>query len=168
MGGLDVFSDSIHVNLNNPASYGDLKLTTYSLGVHYKSNLMISGDSKESKAIAALDYFNLAYNNLPSTDNSASLNSDVASSLNNDSSKVINNLSNYPLDCVIAYKADNLSKSYEISVCLESNFFMNKKKWDGGNDDLRYELGSDLRLDTQIIVQENGKITSSENSSIFK
>ena len=56
MGGLDVFSDSIHVNLNNPASYGDLKLTTYSLGVHYKSNLMISGDSKESKAIAALDY----------------------------------------------------------------------------------------------------------------
>ena len=56
MGGLDVFSDSIHVNLNNPASYGDLKLTTYSLGVHYKSNLMMSGDSKESKAVAALDY----------------------------------------------------------------------------------------------------------------
>ena len=45
---------------------------------------------------------------------------------------------------------------------------MNKKKWDGGNDDLRYEVVSDLRLDTQIIVQENGKITSSENSSIFK
>jgi len=56
MGGLDVFSDSIHANLNNPASYGDLKLTTYSLGVHYKSNLMMSQESNEHKAIAALDY----------------------------------------------------------------------------------------------------------------
>ena len=45
---------------------------------------------------------------------------------------------------------------------------MNKKKWDGGNDDHRYEIGNDLRLNTEIIVQENGKITSSENSSIFK
>ncbi len=26
MGGLDVFSDSIHVNLNNPASYGEFKI----------------------------------------------------------------------------------------------------------------------------------------------
>ena len=56
MGGLDVFSDSIHANLNNPASYGDLKLTTYSLGVHYKSNLMMSEDNREYKAVAALDY----------------------------------------------------------------------------------------------------------------
>ena len=56
MGGIDVFSDSIHANLNNPASYGDLKLTTYSLGIHYKSNLMMSQDNKEYKAIAALDY----------------------------------------------------------------------------------------------------------------
>jgi hypothetical protein len=45
---------------------------------------------------------------------------------------------------------------------------MNKKKWDGGNDALRYEIGSDLRLNTEILVLENGKITSSENSSIFK
>ena len=56
MVGIDVFSDSIHANLNNPASYGDLKLTTYSLGIHYKSNLMMSQDNKEYKAIAALDY----------------------------------------------------------------------------------------------------------------
>ena len=76
--------------------------------------------------------------------------------------------SNYPIDCVIVYKSNNTSNSYEISVCLESEFFKNKKKWDGGNDDLRYEIGSDLRLNTEILVQENGKITSSENSSIFK
>ena len=35
MGGLDVFTDSIHANLNNPASYGFLKLTTYSVGINY-------------------------------------------------------------------------------------------------------------------------------------
>jgi len=29
MGGLRLFSDSIHVNLRNPAAYGRLKLTTY-------------------------------------------------------------------------------------------------------------------------------------------
>ena len=34
MGGLDVYIDSIHPNINNPASYGTLKLTTYSVGVN--------------------------------------------------------------------------------------------------------------------------------------
>jgi len=31
-GRFDVFTDSIHANLNNPASYGFLKVTTYSVG----------------------------------------------------------------------------------------------------------------------------------------
>ena len=26
MGGLDIYSDSLHANLNNPASFGDLKV----------------------------------------------------------------------------------------------------------------------------------------------
>ena len=116
-----------------------------------------------------LDYFNLSYNvNSSSADSIANLSDNVFVNSNNDSLIVKTSSSNYPIDCVFVYKADNSSNSYEISVCLESDFFMNKKKWDGGNDDLRYEVGSDLRLDTQIIVQENGKITSSENSSIFK
>ena len=119
--------------------------------------------------IGVLDYFNLSYKDVSSSsDSSTNLYENVTEITNNDSLKVTTTRSNYPNDCLIVYKADNLSNSYEISVCLESDFFMNKKKWDGGNDDLRYEIGSDLRLDTQIIVQENGKITSSENSSIFK
>ena len=110
-----------------------------------------------------------SYNvNSSSADSIANLSDNVFVNSNNDSLIVKTSSSNYPIDCVFVYKADNSSNSYEISVCLESDFFMNKKKWDGGNDDLRYEVGSDLRLDTQIIVQENGKITSSENSSIFK
>jgi hypothetical protein len=32
MGGLRLFSDSIHVSLRNPAAYGRLKLTTYTVG----------------------------------------------------------------------------------------------------------------------------------------
>ena len=123
----------------------------------------------ERLKIGVLDYFNLSYSDdSSSTDSIANLYDKGFVYSNNDSLKVTTTRSNYPIDCVFVYKADNSSNSYEISVCLESGFFMNKKKWDGGNDDLRYEVGSDLRLDTQIIVQENGKITSSENSSIFK
>ncbi len=123
----------------------------------------------ERLKIGVLDYFNLSYSDDSySADNISNLYDNVRAHSNNDTLIVTTTRSNYPIDCVFVYKADNSSNSYEISVCLESDFFMNKKKWDGGNDDVRYEVGSDLRLDTRIIVQENGKITSSENSSIFK
>lgn len=115
-----------------------------------------------------LDYFNLTYNQPSTSDTLDNYNSDISSTQPNDTLSVIDKKSNYPIDCVIVYKSNISTNSYEISVCLESDFFMNKKKWDGGNDDHRYEIGSDLRLNTEIIVQENGKITSSENSSIFK
>ena len=136
------------------------------MGSFNKDTLNITYDRIK---IGILDYFNLSYNDGQSfVDSTANTFENYSLISNNDSLIVTTNKSNYPNDCVIVYRADNSSNSYEISVCLESDFFMNKKKWDGGNDDLRYELGSDLRLDTQIIVQENGKITSSENSSIFK
>ena len=136
------------------------------MGSFNKDTLNITYDRIK---IGILDYFNLSFNDGQSfVDSTANTFENYSIISNNDSLIVTTNKSNYPNDCVIVYRADNSSNSYEISVCLESDFFMNKKKWDGGNDDLRYELGSDLRLDTQIIVQENGKITSSENSSIFK
>ena len=136
------------------------------MGSFNKDTLNITYDRIK---IGILDYFNLSYNDGQSfVDSAANTFANYSINSNNDSLIVTTNKSNYPNDCVIVYRADNSSNSYEISLCLESDFFMNKKKWDGGNDDLRYELGSDLRLDTQNIVQENGKITSSENSSIFK
>ena len=115
-----------------------------------------------------LDYFNLTYSEPTAIDTSNSYLDDLSTIEASDSLNVLTKNSNYPLDCVIVYRSDNSTNSYEISVCLESDFFMNKKKWDGGNDALRYEIGSDLRLNTEILVLENGKITSSENSSIFK
>lgn len=40
MGGISVYSDSIHVNLQNPAAYGGLKLTAYTIaGSHKAVNL---------------------------------------------------------------------------------------------------------------------------------
>jgi len=56
MGGLDVFTDSIHANLNNPASYGFLKLTTYSVGINYTNNNLASASESMRSDLAALDY----------------------------------------------------------------------------------------------------------------
>lgn len=56
MGGLDVFTDSIHANLNNPASFGFLKLTTYSVGVNYTNNGLSSTTDSFKADTASLDY----------------------------------------------------------------------------------------------------------------
>ena len=56
MGGLDVYTDSIHANLNNPASYGFLKVTTYSVGVHYKNTNLASSTESQNRDNASLDY----------------------------------------------------------------------------------------------------------------
>ncbi|MGA0316156.1 MAG: hypothetical protein ACO3LB_00535 [Flavobacteriaceae bacterium] len=56
MGGLDVFTDSIHANLNNPASYGFLKVTTYSLGIHYRNTNLASMTESANADDASLDY----------------------------------------------------------------------------------------------------------------
>ena len=56
MGGISVYADSIHANLNNPASLGELKLTTFSVGVHYRNTQLISDATNEDVASGSLDY----------------------------------------------------------------------------------------------------------------
>ena len=59
MGGLNVFSDSIHLNLNNPAGYGRLKRTTYALGASY-DQMNVQTDARSDDArITSLDYLAL-------------------------------------------------------------------------------------------------------------
>ncbi|MGY5851593.1 hypothetical protein [Salegentibacter sp. F14] len=59
MGGLSVFSDSIHLNLNNPAGYGRLRRTTYAIaGSHERSSLKSDMESDKAK-ITSLDYLSL-------------------------------------------------------------------------------------------------------------
>ena len=60
MGGIDVYSDSIHTNLNNPAANADLKLTTFAVGVNYRNTQLTSGETKENNTSAAVDYIAVA------------------------------------------------------------------------------------------------------------
>lgn len=59
MGGMSVYSDSIHINLNNPASYSKLKLTTFSLGTSFKNYSLKSSDATEKANRASIDYLAL-------------------------------------------------------------------------------------------------------------
>ncbi len=56
MGGLMLFSDSIHVNLRNPASYGKLKITTYTLGGSHQRTKLSTASESENNSTTSLDY----------------------------------------------------------------------------------------------------------------
>ncbi|MDO4728279.1 MAG: hypothetical protein Q4B43_04650 [Bacteroidota bacterium] len=56
MGGIGVFPDSIHLNLANPASYGDLKLTVISAGMKTTINKMSSDTQHQTTNRYAVDY----------------------------------------------------------------------------------------------------------------
>ncbi|MFK7746803.1 MAG: hypothetical protein AB8B65_00290 [Kordia sp.] len=61
MGGMSIYSDSIHINLQNPAAYGNLKFTTYTLGASY-SQLRLKSDAGTDKGSStALDYLAVAF-----------------------------------------------------------------------------------------------------------
>ena len=49
-------ADSIHATITNPASLGELKLTTFSVGVHYKNTQLSSTEAKENVTSSSLDY----------------------------------------------------------------------------------------------------------------
>lgn len=61
MGGLAVFSDSIHFNLQNPASLSRLRLTTYGGGGSHKMNNLISASESQRVGNTNLDYLSLAF-----------------------------------------------------------------------------------------------------------
>ena len=56
MGGLTIFSDSIHLNFQNPASYSNLKLTTFSLGGTYLTTDLSTNKQSEKARRTAVDY----------------------------------------------------------------------------------------------------------------
>src|SRR5690554_2521709 len=56
MGGISVYADSIHLNLNNPASLGKLRLTTFSVGGNYNSVNLKTTDQKETASDFTFDY----------------------------------------------------------------------------------------------------------------
>jgi long-subunit fatty acid transport protein len=56
MGGLTIFTDSIHLNFQNPASYSNLKLTTFSLGGTYLTTDLSTNSQSEKARRTAIDY----------------------------------------------------------------------------------------------------------------
>lgn len=56
MGGLNMYGDSIHINLNNPAAYAGLKLTAYTIGFSHKQVKLKSATEKQSSSVTNLDY----------------------------------------------------------------------------------------------------------------
>lgn len=59
MGGLSMFSDSIHLNLQNPASYSKLKLTTFSVGATGNSLELQDNTTTDNINFTTIDYIAL-------------------------------------------------------------------------------------------------------------
>ncbi len=56
MGGLSIASDSIHMNLQNPAGYGALALTTYTVGLSHTENTLSSSTAEDDLSSTNIDY----------------------------------------------------------------------------------------------------------------
>ncbi len=61
MGGLSMYADSIHINLNNPAAYGKLKLVTFTAGGGHKEVKLKDFTEKQSSSVTSLEYISLAF-----------------------------------------------------------------------------------------------------------
>lgn len=59
MGGIGVFSDSIHINLNNPASYSKLRLVNLSIGGSNQISQQKSHLGRQTNTAASLDYLSM-------------------------------------------------------------------------------------------------------------
>jgi len=56
MGGMSVYSDSIHLNLQNPASLANLRLVNFTLGASYKYVNQKTEDENQNATSTTLDY----------------------------------------------------------------------------------------------------------------
>ena len=54
MGGLSVYTDSIHLNLTNPASFSQLKRVNYSMGITYDDLTFKSDSANENSKVLML------------------------------------------------------------------------------------------------------------------
>ena len=56
MGGLSIYSDSIHLNILNPASLGKLKMTNFNIGGNQTFTTLKTSDDEAKGATTTLDY----------------------------------------------------------------------------------------------------------------
>ncbi len=61
MGGLSMFTDSIHINLRNPAAYGKLRLTTYSAALSHQELRLKTNEDQQNSSVTNLQYLALGF-----------------------------------------------------------------------------------------------------------
>lgn len=61
MGGVSMYGDSIHINLNNPAAYSNLKLTTYTAGISNTRFRLKDATETQNVSVANLDYLAIGF-----------------------------------------------------------------------------------------------------------
>lgn len=59
MGGIRTYSDSIHVNLRNPAAYGNLRLTTYTVGAAHTETWAATDTENETYDNTTIEYISI-------------------------------------------------------------------------------------------------------------
>lgn len=61
MGGLGLYADSIHLNLNNPAGLGKLGVTAYTAGFSHREMRLETFSDQQNTSVTNLDYLALAF-----------------------------------------------------------------------------------------------------------
>ena len=61
MGGLSILGDSIHTNFRNPAGYGALKLTNFTIAGDHTETSLSSNDASGSNTSTTIDYLSLSF-----------------------------------------------------------------------------------------------------------
>ncbi len=61
MGRLQMYTDSIHINLNNPAAYGKLKLTTYTAALSHREIRIESFTEEQKTSVTNLEYLSIGF-----------------------------------------------------------------------------------------------------------
>ena len=60
MGGLGMYTDSIHIHLNNPASLGKLGLTAFSAAFSHREIRLETSSDKQNSSVSNLEYLSVA------------------------------------------------------------------------------------------------------------
>ena len=60
MGGLGIYTDSIHLHLNNPAALGKLGATVYTAGLSHRELRVESFEDEQNTSVTNLDYLGIA------------------------------------------------------------------------------------------------------------
>jgi hypothetical protein len=130
MGGLSIFRDSIHMNIQNPASYSSMKLTSFAIGGNTNTTVTNSATAEDKSKRTTLDYLVVG---LPFGKFGASFGLVPYSSIGYKTQLITEAVGSYPrtldrhsgsggINRVYAGLAYNISKNLSIGANINYNF----------------------------------------------